>query len=281
MRFEVRLHAFCFMTNHVHFLLEVGKWTLSSFCQNVFARYARRVNRRDGRTGHLFERRFAAKLIVTDLQLLNTVRYIHRNPLEAGLVQSLDDYAWSSHFAYSGERCRLPVATTAVLGLLAVGRRDPTCEYCSWIEGEPTEAQADPRLLSVVGGWRGDKAISKSQHAPTYLRLHWVLRSCERVVGVSLEDMRRRSRSRRASLARHLAACMVQESRSLTLRELADRFDRDPSTLSKGAELLRRRARKSPDLAGLLERSRKELFRLRESSGGGALPTPESHARHF
>lgn len=101
-RYEARLHAYCWMPNHVHLAVQVGRTPLGRLMQAVASSYARRKQRSVPTTGHLFERRYRAKLVAADAYLLALVRYIHRNPVRAGLAGDPGEYAWSSHRAYLG-----------------------------------------------------------------------------------------------------------------------------------------------------------------------------------
>ncbi len=114
-RYECRLHAFCWMTNHLHAAIQVADRPLSDLMCWLAARYARHINRSLNRTGHLFERRHRAELVADDEYLLNLVRYIHLNPVNAGMVDDPGDYIWSSHRAYLGVSNLDWLTTRAVL----------------------------------------------------------------------------------------------------------------------------------------------------------------------
>ena len=91
------------MTNHVHMAIQAGAEPLARFMTYLASNYARRINLRKRRSGHLFERRYRAILVQEDSYLKELVRYIHMNPIRARMVASLTDYRWSSHHAYSGQ----------------------------------------------------------------------------------------------------------------------------------------------------------------------------------
>lgn len=94
------IHAFCFMKNHLHFILEPRQNPLHE-CVHAFAfRYAQYFNRRHKRQGYLFQGRFRSILVDDGMYLKRLVRYIHLNPLEAFLVIHPEEYRWTSHRAY-------------------------------------------------------------------------------------------------------------------------------------------------------------------------------------
>lgn len=100
--FGVQCHAYCLMDNHYHLLLCTPRPNLGRAMRHVDGVYTQRHNRRAITDGPLFRGRYKAILIDKDNYLLQVCRYIHRNPLDAGIVKDLADYPWSSHQAYLG-----------------------------------------------------------------------------------------------------------------------------------------------------------------------------------
>jgi putative transposase len=92
-----RVHAYVFMTNHVHLLVTPSTASgIPAMMQAVGRRYVRRFNDVHGRTGTLWEGRYKATLVQTDQYLLACYRYIELNPVRAGLAATPRDYPWSS-----------------------------------------------------------------------------------------------------------------------------------------------------------------------------------------
>ncbi len=97
-RLRCAVHAYAFMTNHVHLLITPGDAdTVSRLMQWLGRNYVQRFNRRHGRTGTLWEGRFHANLIDSARYFLGCSRYIDQNPVRAGIVRSAASYRWSSH----------------------------------------------------------------------------------------------------------------------------------------------------------------------------------------
>lgn len=136
-RYDARLHAYCWMPNHVHLALQVGSAPLGRLMQAVASNYARRKQRRVPTTGHLFERRYRAKLVAADAYLLALVRYIHRNPVRAGLVGDPGEYAWSSHRAYLGHGRPWWLSTEMTFALLGSRTSPPIDAYRRFMAEEP------------------------------------------------------------------------------------------------------------------------------------------------
>ncbi|MES0361129.1 MAG: transposase [Anaerolineales bacterium] len=104
-RFNISVIAYCFMPNHYHFLLrQNGAELISAFVQRTFNSYTKAFNKTYQRTGTLFEGPFKSVHIDRDNHLIHLCRYIHRNPLEAGLVANLDDWPYSNYLEWIGKR---------------------------------------------------------------------------------------------------------------------------------------------------------------------------------
>jgi REP element-mobilizing transposase RayT len=125
-RYDARVHAYCWMPNHLHLAAQVGDVRLGRLVQVVASSYARGKQRRVPTTGHLFERRYRAILVDNDAYWLTLVRYIHRNPVEAGIVADPADYRWSSHRGYLGRACP---AWLTMAPTLAMFGRDAVAAY--------------------------------------------------------------------------------------------------------------------------------------------------------
>lgn len=91
--------AWCLMDNHIHLVLLDKDGLLSTAVKRMAILYAQRFNRRTGHVGHVFQNRFASKPVESDAYLLDVVRYVHNNPVAAGLG-SVRDYPWSSYSEY-------------------------------------------------------------------------------------------------------------------------------------------------------------------------------------
>ncbi len=115
------------MPNHAHFALQTGPVPLPRLMARLGTGYAVRFNNRYQRAGHLVQNRYRSRLVKDDRDLLGLIRYIHGNPLRAGLVPSAETLAgfpWCGYGALTGERPARPFeAPTATLRLLA---EDPT-----------------------------------------------------------------------------------------------------------------------------------------------------------
>ena len=98
--FDMRIAAYCLMSTHYHLLIQTPVANLSRCMRHINGVYTQRYNLRNGCDGTLFRGRYKSILVDADTYLLELVRYIHRNPLNSGIVGNLNDYPWSSHKGY-------------------------------------------------------------------------------------------------------------------------------------------------------------------------------------
>jgi putative transposase len=94
-RLEWEVQLWCLMTNHYHLLIETKFENLAHGMHRINSLYARIVNERDARTGHLFERRYFSNPIESDSQLRATALYIVHNPVAAELCRDARDWPWT------------------------------------------------------------------------------------------------------------------------------------------------------------------------------------------
>jgi putative transposase len=106
-RFNWVIHAFCQMTNHYHLLVETVDGNLSGGMRQLNGLYTQRFNRRHGLAGHLFQGRYKAILVQKEAYLLELTRYVVLNPLRANMVESLEDWRWSSYPFITGQEVPL------------------------------------------------------------------------------------------------------------------------------------------------------------------------------
>jgi REP element-mobilizing transposase RayT len=103
--------SWALLSNHIHLVIRTGDRPLSELMKRVNTGFAVRFNLRHDRSGHLFQNRFGSRRLQSDRDLLGVVRYVERNPLEAGIVDdlaSLRSYPWSGLGALVEDREALP-----------------------------------------------------------------------------------------------------------------------------------------------------------------------------
>jgi hypothetical protein len=211
--------------------------------------YARSVNARDDRVGHLFERRYRASLVQHDQYLLEVVRYIHLNPVRANIVESPDDYHWSSHHAYVGG-LRPPWVTTEYIlkclsatldGARAAYRRIVSIdELPPALKGLDQPSQIAPSDNQLIGDddWKSETLSKHTKFRPVRSLDELIEQVCGRHQ-VTEDQLQSRSRRRLYAAIRAEIALVAVDERIATLTEVACRFGRAHSGLSRAVSRLR------------------------------------------
>lgn len=144
------VHAYCLMDNHYHLLLETPNANLSQAVHLINAGYTTWFNKRHDRVGTLFQGRFKALLVERDAYALSASRYVHRNPVCAGLCQEPFSYIWSSSRSYAGlQRVPAFLETEAILGL--AGGAAQYREYLGSAEDDKRELEKDAVAGTILG----------------------------------------------------------------------------------------------------------------------------------
>lgn len=157
------LYAFCIMDNHAHFLIGVHDISLSCIMQRVQQVYTQWFNRIYKRTGHVFQQRYKALLCNKEGYFLQLVKYIHRNPLEAGIGRGLD-YKWSSHSYYMGREKGRLVDTDEALNLFGKIREKAIRNYLQFINQGQDKITDIEDMYEDIKQWEsvGSKGIKSS-----------------------------------------------------------------------------------------------------------------------
>jgi REP element-mobilizing transposase RayT len=126
-RCRVRAHAFCWETDAIHLVLQISDMPVGRLMQRLSSQYARRVHRRAGELGHLFQQRYHALLIDPEVYLLRLIRHVHMLPVRSGKVTDPADHPLSSHATYAGT-ANVPWLTTNV-ALRMLGQRPEQARF--------------------------------------------------------------------------------------------------------------------------------------------------------
>lgn len=152
--FRVEIHGFCLMDNHYHLLIHTPEGNLQRAMRHLNGVYTQRYNRLEVTDGPLFRGRYKAILIEPDAYLLNVSRYIHLNPVAAGVTSLAREYQWSSYRSYIGIAATPEwLQTTSVLNM--VGRYQQRKSYRLFVEkgvDEETQLFYDKKKLPAVIG---------------------------------------------------------------------------------------------------------------------------------
>lgn len=164
-RTDARLIAYAVMPNHIHIIVQQGTQKLSAFMQPLLRRIALLVHRRYSREGHVFERRYSHSLCADAEYMRNAIVYVHLNPVRAGIVETPDAYAWTSHHAFCGS----PHGEEA--GSTRLARENALRLFMSEQASTPVQCSASyQRFLTWrrrMDAWLDGSAAADTFHAPS------------------------------------------------------------------------------------------------------------------
>jgi putative transposase len=125
-----KVFAYCLMSNHIHLLMKEENESLNMAFRRIGASYVYWYNWKYGRVGHLLQDRYKSEVVENDAYLLTVMRYIHQNPIKAGIAKDLQEYPWSSYHEYSLQK--QDVCDTELL--LSLFSKDPKRATELWVE---------------------------------------------------------------------------------------------------------------------------------------------------
>jgi REP element-mobilizing transposase RayT len=177
----VMVFAWALLPNHAHLLVRTGKRPLAHTMRSFLTGYAGAFNRRYKRHGHLFQNRYKSVVVEEEPYFLELVRYVHLNPLRAGIVPdlaALGRYRYSGHAPLMGRRSAPWQDTREVLGRFGRGLATARAQYQQFVasgvaRGRRPEFQGGG-LVRSAGGWQAVRELRRGREA---------YRSDERILG--------------------------------------------------------------------------------------------------
>ena len=265
-RFGHRVHAFCWMKDHVQMAIQVSDAPLSKIMQNLSFRYTRHFNKQHGEEGPLFHGRYKAILIDPDEYLNDLVRFIHNNPVRSGAAKQASDYRWSSHRAYLGEDDRPWVTTETVLASFGKTPRTAVPAFARFVEAGRDEKERQDLMRGtdggrLLGGARfARKALKPPKPVEKPMTLTQLVRLVCREEGVKEAALKNESRARRESQIRQIITYLATELGIDSLTALADRFNRDLTTMSRNQRYFRDRLVEDAELGKRVRQLRRRVL---------------------
>lgn len=143
-RFRWICCAYCLMNNHYHLIVDTSADSLSGGMHVLHGVHARRFNTRHRRSGHLFREHFMSEPIGDDYRFLNVLRYIARNPVDAGICSHPGEWPWSSYSATAGiTPAPAFLSIRPVLELFSLEGRRARNTYMDFVSGCSLEVERD------------------------------------------------------------------------------------------------------------------------------------------
>lgn len=196
-------------------------------------------------------------MVDADSYLLELTRYLHLNPVRAGMVESPAEYEWSSHRAYLGKDAISWLTTDWVLSQFSKDQAQARRAYHEFVaqgagEGHCPEYHGGSANESRILGGDAfiEKVLAQAEAKPKQrIALDRIVQHVCKLYGISEEALQAPGKDRVCSAARGMAAWLILETSGTTLAELSRYTGRDISTLSAAAKVLRIRAKGDQGLA--------------------------------
>jgi len=266
--------AWALIPNHFHLLLRTGFTPIATVMRRLLTGYAVSFNNRHKRHGHLFQNRYKSILCQEDSYLLELVRYIHLNPIRAGIVsdlKELDYYKYCGHSSLMGKKKQKWQDTQYVLSLfennLTIARRRYRSYVHKGIDQGKRPDLTGGGLIRSMGGWSVVKAMRKTNSLmkgderilgdgdfvekvlrqaqemmedSQTLKLRgfdydWLVKHVAKVMGIEPEDVLARGKSRQFVKARALLCYWGTRDFGMTTIELARKLNLSQPTVSQAA----------------------------------------------
>ena len=257
--------AWALIPNHFHLLLRCSSYDLSRFMRSLLTGYAVTFNRRHFRSGHLFQNRYKSIVCEEDSYLFELIRYIHLNPLRAGLAKDLEElaiYPWSGHGVLLGNSVFEGQPTDEILSHFGKKIKNARVAYRTFVadgvsmgkrpeltggglkrsqlkgEQETGIGEYDERILGsgeFVASLRQEPNLSS--RLPRRMELCRLQQEVSDYFGIPAESINQRGRQNKNSLARELFCY-------LATRELGYSGTETGSLLRMGSSSVTRAARR-------------------------------------
>jgi REP element-mobilizing transposase RayT len=139
-----RIYGYVLMDNHYHLIIQVYNKKLQEIMHQINNKYSKYFNFKFKRVGHVFQGRYKAILVQDERHLLSLLRYVHQNPIKAGMSKSIEEYKWCSDVFYRTSNNSF-INIDTILDMLSVDRKDAISKYREYMK------QIDYDNVKVVG----------------------------------------------------------------------------------------------------------------------------------
>ncbi|WP_305041538.1 REP-associated tyrosine transposase [Geoalkalibacter sp.] len=262
-RYGAVVHCWCLMGNHYHLLVETPEGNLPQIMRHINGAYTTYFNAKRKRSGHLFQGRYKAWLVEADVYALELSRYMHLNPVRAGLVSRPEDYLWSSYRSFIGH-VGTPdwLKTQQILGCLGQRVGGAPSRYREFVEDRLGKEYESPLQDAVAGSILGCQAfIDKVKHEHVHgrvpakdvpalrqlkerPRVEDILNAVGEEVGVSEKE------------ARRIGIYLSHSLSGLPLRQLGEIFGMGETALCEASRRMKMRISVNPELAQVVAKIR-------------------------
>jgi len=266
LRYGAAIHVFSLMSNHYHLLLETPKGNLSKIMLHVNGAYTNYFNIRHRRSGHLFQGRYKAIVIDADSYAGELSRYIHLNPVRAGLIDTPEKYKWSSYRFYLCKQHKPDwLSTDFILGHFEGVNSTPEQRYENFVNVKLHEKYESPLKETIASTMLGpedfvelirDRHVDgkrNSRDLPALAELAGMVR-IEHVHEEIMEML-----NHNASLSKKMTLYLCHRYSGMTLKDIGKHFNICESAVTEASRRFDVFLKKNNKLQKDIEAARKKL----------------------
>jgi len=259
-RYGAIIHVYCLMSNHYHLLLETPEGNLSQIMRHINGAYTTYFNVKRKRAGHLFQGRYKAILVEADEYATELSRYIHLNPVRAGMVTSPEEYRWSSYGSYiSPNKTAEWLETEFILGYFSANGIDVNSKYRQFVEELLDSEYESPLKTTVASTILGSEGFVR-EIAERHLGERKAERGVPAVKGLSarpsIDDIIHKVKTvlgERDELMRNVSIYCCQKYSGARLKEIGERFGISDAAVSQASRRLALKAGKDQELKKVID----------------------------
>lgn len=212
-KYNYHIYSYCLMDNHAHLIINDNGNDISQIMKSISISYVIFFNRKYQRTGHLFQDRFKSSLIDSEEYLLEVSKYIHNNPVKAGITEKAEDYPWSSYSLIISQRGeRGLVDSSRILGIISTKKGKAIEEYKRYVNHE--EHDSETVIMTEEGfispGQENRTVIKNKQQAREKMQ------TMADEMGISIEELIKNQENR------DMAIRKIRVNSTLTLKEIGE-----------------------------------------------------------
>ena len=245
-RTGTRLLGYCWMPDAMHLALQISHAPVGNLLRDLTGHFAQRMHHRTGERGPYFRSRYQAMLIDPQEFLVKLIHHLHYLPVSAGFARSAADYLWSSHQAYLGALSCPWLDMKPLLHRMGGGKKGRITYREMLAEVPPADvtqlfARRGRSIPAVLGNDAFVASLSRPRTFGSKLSLQQISDCIAQAHGVSIADLKSRSRSHELVVARAQISWFAIERRIATLNQTAGFLNHSASSLTRAITRCRRR----------------------------------------
>ncbi len=189
---EYKLFAYCLMGNHIHLLIQEVSEQIEQVMKRVTTRFVYWYNIKYQRIGHLFQDRFKSETVENEAYFMTVVRYIHQNPIKAGLCKNVGDYEYSSYKCFFGNSDLVDkdfVFEMIPIELFETFNAEITNDKCLEIQNKPIIRVTDEQAKKIIYKYSKCNSVAEFQKLKSVSKEKFITKFHEK--GISIRQIAR------------------------------------------------------------------------------------------